>query len=72
LILCSFVFLLLVLGRMPKFYYVDILPFNFKNSVVWKLVGRTLCVNVRHNSLWVSLDFEWIWTFLLWWNWSTP
>jgi hypothetical protein len=23
-------------------------------------------------SLWVWLDFEWIWTFLPWWNWSTP
>jgi len=29
-------------------------------------------IKMHPNSLWVSLDFEWIWTFLPWWNQSTP
>jgi hypothetical protein len=51
LILWSFALLLWVLGRMPKLNYVDISPFNFKNSVVLKLVGRTLYVNALNQNV---------------------
>jgi hypothetical protein len=44
----DFVFLVLllwILGRMPEFNYVKILPFNFINVATLRLVGKTLCVN---------------------------
>jgi hypothetical protein len=49
--LCSFALLSWVLGRMPKFNYVNILSFNFKNSVVLKLIGKMLCVNALHQNV---------------------
>ncbi len=49
------VLLLWVLGRMHKFNYVKVLPINFINFVVLRLVNRTLCVK------WVNKDLRWKW-----------